>query len=73
MRSSFTLAASLVATVSAHGNVTSPPARLPGAGMAQACGQSAVDSVLADGTIPLENLVGVPATCKRTNTPYPKI
>lgn len=64
MKNSIVAATFLAATVSAHGNVTSPPARLPGAGMAQACGQSAVDSVLADGTIPLENLVGVPASCK---------
>lgn len=58
------IVSSLVATVFAHGNITSPPARLPGAAMAKACGQQAVSSILADGTAPLENLQGtVPATC----------
>ncbi|KAM7222706.1 hypothetical protein V8F06_001893 [Rhypophila decipiens] len=50
-------------TVSAHGNITSPPARLPGPAMAQACGQQAVNKVLQDGTIPLENLLPASASC----------
>ncbi|KAK3688003.1 hypothetical protein B0T22DRAFT_142515 [Podospora appendiculata] len=52
------------ATVSAHGNITSPPARLPGAAMAKACGQTGVTAVLQDGTIPLENLLPSPASCQ---------
>ncbi|EJT82173.1 hypothetical protein GGTG_02147 [Gaeumannomyces tritici R3-111a-1] len=53
----------LAAQVSAHGNLTSPAARLPGPAMARACGQAAVSTVLADGTTPIENLGTVPATC----------
>ena len=41
------------ATVLAHGNITSPPARQPGPAMAQACGNAAVSAILADGTGPL--------------------
>lgn len=51
--------AAFAASVSAHGNITSPPARLPGAAMAAACGQDAVDAVLADGTGPIENIPAV--------------
>ncbi|ORY19044.1 hypothetical protein BCR34DRAFT_472488 [Clohesyomyces aquaticus] len=45
-----------VATVLAHGNVTSPPSRQPGAAMASVCGAAAVSAILADGTGPLENI-----------------
>ncbi|KAL1836022.1 hypothetical protein VTK73DRAFT_5227 [Phialemonium thermophilum] len=60
---SFVAAAWLAATASAHGNVTSPPARLPGPGMVQACGQPAVDAVLQDGTLPLEDVLDVLPSC----------
>ncbi|KAK3318212.1 hypothetical protein B0H66DRAFT_228229 [Apodospora peruviana] len=64
MGKSFIIAALVaVTTVSAHGNITSPPARLGGPAMAKACGQSAVSAVLQDGTIPLENLLPAPAAC----------
>ncbi|KAK3389834.1 hypothetical protein B0H63DRAFT_104712 [Podospora didyma] len=56
--------AALAATVSAHGNITSPPGRLPGAAMAKACGQAAVNSILSDGTIPLESVSSPLASCK---------
>ncbi|SPO07545.1 related to chitin binding protein [Cephalotrichum gorgonifer] len=56
MKSTILAAASLAALVSAHGAITQPPPRLPGAAMAAACGQAAVDAVEADGTIPLENI-----------------
>lgn len=46
----------LAAGVSAHGNITSPPARQPGAAMAALCGQTAVDTVNSDPTIPIEDL-----------------
>ncbi|KEZ42199.1 Uncharacterized protein SAPIO_CDS6272 [Scedosporium apiospermum] len=55
--------ASLAALVSAHGNITSPAARLAGPAMAAACGQAAVDAVNADGTIPLENITPETAAC----------
>ncbi|KIH92895.1 hypothetical protein SPBR_03243 [Sporothrix brasiliensis 5110] len=45
------------ASAAAHGNITSPPARLTGPGMVAACGQTAVDAVLKDGTIPLEDVL----------------
>jgi hypothetical protein len=48
--------AALTASVAAHGNVTSPPARQPGPAMAAACGQDAVAAIEADGTGPLENI-----------------
>ncbi|KAH8913040.1 hypothetical protein BR93DRAFT_127018 [Coniochaeta sp. PMI_546] len=64
MRASIVGAAFLAATVSAHGNITSPPARLTGPGMVKACGQSAVDNVLADGTIPLEDVFNALPSCK---------
>jgi hypothetical protein len=44
------------ATVLAHGNITSPPARLPGPAMEQLCGAAAVAAINADGTGPLENI-----------------
>ncbi|KAK3353224.1 hypothetical protein B0T25DRAFT_518336 [Lasiosphaeria hispida] len=51
-------------TVSAHGNITSPPARLPGPAMLAACGQTAVNTVLGDGTIALEEVKASSALCK---------
>jgi hypothetical protein len=54
----------LIASVNAHGNVTTPFARLPGPAMVKACGQAAVDSILADGTLPLESVSQPLATCK---------
>lgn len=45
-----------IAAVSAHGNLTSPPARQVGAAMAALCGQTAVDTVNSDPTIPIEDL-----------------
>ncbi len=54
----------LTAGVSAHGNITSPPARLPGPAMQAACGAQAVSNVLADGTIPLEDVLGTTPACK---------
>ncbi|TLS24251.1 hypothetical protein PpBr36_08911 [Pyricularia pennisetigena] len=53
----------IVATVLAHGNITSPPARIAGAAMAKACGQAAVSTVVADGTTPIENVKGTGANC----------
>jgi hypothetical protein len=64
MKAIIGVAAALVATVSAHGNVTSPPARVPGPAMVAACGQTAVDAVLADGTTPLEDVTGALPSCK---------
>ncbi|KAI0469962.1 hypothetical protein GGR56DRAFT_661372 [Xylariaceae sp. FL0804] len=58
------VASALVALAAAHGNITSPPARLTGPGMVKACGQQAVSNVLADGTIPLEDVFGALSTCK---------
>lgn len=52
------------ASVAAHGNITFPPARLTGPGMVAACGQAAVDAVLKDGTIPLEDVTSPAAGCK---------
>lgn len=58
----------MFAVVLAHGNVTQPPARVPGPAMAKACGQDAVKAVLEDGTTPLEDVfdegVAPPATCE---------
>ncbi len=58
------VAAALAATVSAHGNITSPPARVPGPAMVAACGQQAVDAVLKDGTIPLEDVTNPLPSCE---------
>lgn len=64
-RSSLLAAATLaVSSALAHGNVTSPPARLPGPAMLAACGQAAVDTVLGDGTIALEEVKPASAACK---------
>ncbi|ERT01434.1 uncharacterized protein SPSK_07972 [Sporothrix schenckii 1099-18] len=52
------------ASAAAHGNITSPPARLTGPGMVAACGQTAVDAVLKDGTIPLEDVLSPAAGCQ---------
>ena len=52
----FVSLATLATIVAGHGNIISPPERLPGPAMAAACGQSAVDSALADDTTPLENI-----------------
>ncbi|KAI6360626.1 hypothetical protein MCOR25_006711 [Pyricularia grisea] len=53
----------LVATVIAHGNLTSPPARLTGPAMVKACGQTGVSAIEADGTIPLEDVEVTGASC----------
>ncbi|KAK1759242.1 hypothetical protein QBC47DRAFT_436916 [Echria macrotheca] len=63
MRYSLLAAAALAATASAHGNVTSPPARTPGPAMLAACGQEAVNTVLGDGTIALEEVKTTSAKC----------
>lgn len=52
-----------VAAASAHGNITSPAARQAGVAMAAACGQTAVDNVNADPTIPIEDLGTVDSGC----------
>ncbi|KAK0627297.1 hypothetical protein B0T14DRAFT_412445, partial [Immersiella caudata] len=57
------LTALAVTSVSAHGNITFPPARLPGPAMLAACGQAAVDTVLGDGTIALEEVKPASAAC----------
>ncbi|KAI0125213.1 hypothetical protein BJ170DRAFT_636870 [Xylariales sp. AK1849] len=57
-------AALLVASASAHGNITSPAARLPGPAMLAACGTQSVGNVEADGTIPLEDVFGALSTCQ---------
>lgn len=56
----------LATTILAHGNITSPAARLPGPAMAAACGMPAVKSVLEDGTTPLEDVdvSAATASCK---------
>lgn len=55
MKTSILLASAFIAAVSAHGNITSPPARQAGATMAALCGQAAVDMVNTDATIPIED------------------
>ena len=57
-------ATSLVVSVAAHGNVTFPAARVPGPAMLAACGSKAVQSVLSDGTIPLEDVLNATKSCK---------
>ncbi|KAK3935656.1 hypothetical protein QBC46DRAFT_367435 [Diplogelasinospora grovesii] len=64
MRTSVLAASAFAAAVSAHGNITSPPARLTGPAMVQACGQSAVNDVLKDGTTPLEDVLNPLPSCK---------
>jgi predicted carbohydrate-binding protein with CBM5 and CBM33 domain len=63
MKSNLAVLALMAGAVSAHGNITSPPGRLTGPSMAAACGQAAVDAVIADGTIPLENITPATANC----------
>jgi hypothetical protein len=58
-----TLLLALAATASAHGNITFPAARLPGPAMVALCGQPAVDTVLSDGTIALEEVVPASSAC----------
>ncbi|EGY23114.1 uncharacterized protein VDAG_04552 [Verticillium dahliae VdLs.17] len=53
----------MATTILGHGNLVTPPPRVPGPAMEAACGQQNVDSVLADSGIPLENFRNVPATC----------
>ncbi|KAK0746754.1 hypothetical protein B0T18DRAFT_308912, partial [Schizothecium vesticola] len=53
----------LAATASAHGNITFPAARLPGPAMVALCGQPAVDTVLSDGTIALEEVTPASPAC----------
>ncbi|KAK9779084.1 hypothetical protein SCAR479_03951 [Seiridium cardinale] len=63
--SSLICAAAVLATgASAHGNITSPPARLPGAAMQAACGAQGVANVEADATIPLEDVFGTTSACQ---------
>jgi predicted carbohydrate-binding protein with CBM5 and CBM33 domain len=64
MKASIVSASLFAAAVSAHGNITSPPARQAGAAMAALCGQAAVDTVNADPTIPLEDVTATSAQCK---------
>ncbi|KAI1854242.1 hypothetical protein JX265_000648 [Neoarthrinium moseri] len=56
--------AALVGGASAHGNITSPPARLPGPAMQAACGAQAISNVESDATIPLEDVFGTTAACQ---------
>lgn len=58
--------AALASTIAAHGNIISPPERLPGPAMAAVCGQAAVNSALNDDTTPLENIntSGATAACQ---------
>lgn len=77
MKTAALVASVFVAAVSAHGNLTSPPARQAGAAMATICGQGAVDSVNADPTIPIEDLGTINAGCKwsvlfSSNLPTPR-
>lgn len=51
-------------SAAAHGNITSPPARLTGPAMVAACGQTAVNAVLKDGNIPLEDVLQPAAGCR---------
>jgi hypothetical protein len=61
----FLVSALFSATAIAHGNITSPPARLPGAAMAQACGADAVSFIEGDGTAPLGKDLGTYLVCVR--------
>lgn len=64
MWTSIAVASFFAAAASAHGNITSPPARQAGVAMATLCGQTAVDNVNADPTIPIEDLGTTNAGCK---------
>ncbi|KAK0641492.1 hypothetical protein B0T16DRAFT_215154 [Cercophora newfieldiana] len=63
MRTSVFGLTALAVMVSAHGNITWPPARLPGPAMLAACGQAAVNTVLGDGTIALEEVKPSSPSC----------
>ncbi|KAG8164907.1 hypothetical protein KVR01_005182 [Diaporthe batatas] len=63
MKASIVSASLFAAAVSAHGNITSPPARQAGAAMAAVCGQDAVDTVNSDPTIPLEDVTAATTQC----------
>jgi hypothetical protein len=65
MRSEYLISAAafLIASASAHGNITSPPARTPGAAMLAACGAEAVSDVEAEATIPLEDVFNALPSC----------
>jgi len=54
----------LITSALAHGNITSPAARLPGSAMRAACGAGAFAAVMADGTTPLEDVPTTAATPK---------
>lgn len=71
MKASIVSASLFAAAVSAHGNITSPPARLAGPAMAALCGQDAVDTVNADPTIPLEDVTAASTQCKWNIRPEP--
>lgn len=64
MKASIVSASLFAAAVSAHGNITSPPARQAGAAMAAVCGQDAVDTINADPTIPLEDVTAGSTQCE---------
>lgn len=64
MKASIVSASLFAAAVSAHGNITFPPARQAGAAMAAVCGQDAVDTINADPTIPLEDVTAASTQCK---------
>ncbi|KAL1871897.1 hypothetical protein Daus18300_004531 [Diaporthe australafricana] len=63
MKASIVSASLFAAAVSAHGNITSPPARQAGAAMAAVCGQTAVDTINTDPTIPLEDVTAGSTEC----------
>ncbi|KAJ4414717.1 hypothetical protein N0V82_007769 [Gnomoniopsis sp. IMI 355080] len=63
MWTSVAAVSAFVAAASAHGNITSPAARQAGVAMATVCGQTAVDNVNADPTIPIEDLGTVDTGC----------
>lgn len=64
MKASIVSASLFAAAVSAHGNITFPPARQAGAAMAAVCGQTAVDTINADPTIPLEDVTAGSTQCE---------
>lgn len=64
MKASIVSASLFAAAVSAHGNITFPPARQAGAAMAAVCGQDAVDTINADPTIPLEDVTAASTQCE---------
>lgn len=64
MKTLVAIASFFAVAASAHGNITSPPARVAGSAMAQLCGANAVAAVEADGTISVEDLGTVGADCQ---------